>query len=82
MNGIILLETFGVLVCWAALAHVIWKWGPGLRRRSVQCPEKQRPAQVVADQREAEFNCLRVVGVSDCSLVGNLPCSKGCMTQL
>jgi len=82
MKVIIALEIGGVLICWAVLARAIWKWGPGLRRRSVHCPEKERQAKLLADQREAEFGCLHVVGVSDCSLAGNLPCSKGCMTQL
>jgi hypothetical protein len=84
MNSIIALEISGVLICWAVLAHAIWKWGPGLRRRSVRCPEKKVGARVLADQREAEFGCLHVVGVKECSLLRNAPvaCSKGCLAQL
>ena len=84
MNSIIALEIPGVVVCWAVLAYAIWKWGPGLRRRSVRCPEKRVGAKVLADQREGEFNCLRAMDVKECSLLGKVPvsCSKGCITRL
>src|SRR5271157_3482054 len=83
-DSIMALEVFGVLVCWAVLAHAIWKWGPGLRKRSVRCPEKRVHARVLADQREAEFGCLRVTEVKECSLLGNalVACSKGCIARL
>ena len=84
MISIIALEISGVVVCWVVLAHAIWKWGPGLRRRSVRCPEKRVGAKVLADQREAEFGCLRVVEVKKCSLFDNAPvtCDKGCLARL
>jgi hypothetical protein len=84
MNGIIALEITGVVVCWVVLAHAIWKWGPGLRRRSVRCPEKRVGAKVLADQREAEFGCLHVVQVRECSLFANAPvsCGRGCKARL
>jgi len=84
MNGIIALEITGVVICWAVLARAIWKWGPGLRSRSVRCPEKRIGAKVLADQREGEFDCLRVVDVKECSLFKNEPvaCGKGCLARL
>jgi len=84
MNAIIALEIFGVVICWLLLAHAIWKWGPGLRKRSVRCPEKTVGAKVLADHREAEFGCLRVADVTECSLLGNAPpaCGKGCLARL
>lgn len=84
MNSIIVLEISGVVVCWVVLAHAIWKWGPGLRRRSIRCPEKKVRAKVLADQREAEFGCLHVVQVGECSLFPNAPvsCGRGCMARL
>jgi hypothetical protein len=84
MNSIIALEISGVVVSWAVLAYAIWKWGPGLRKRSVRCPEKRVGAKVLADQREAEFACLHVVEVKQCSLFGNAPvaCGKGCLARL
>ena len=84
MNSIIALEISGVVVCWVVLAHAIWKWGPGLRRRSVRCPEKRVRAKVLADQREADFGCLHVVQVRECSLFASAPvsCERGCMARL
>ncbi len=83
MNGIIIIEIFAVLICWAVLARAIWKWGPGLRKRSVRCPEKSVGAKILAEQREAEFGCLRLVDVKKCSLLGNAPvaCAKGCLAR-
>lgn len=74
----------GVFVCWTIAAYAIWKWGPGLRKRTVRCPEKKLWATVVADQREAEFASLKVVDVQICSLEPGsaLNCSKRCMAQL
>jgi hypothetical protein len=84
MNGIIALEMLGVLTCWAVVARAIWQWGPGLRPRSVRCPEKRVRAKVLADEREGDFGCLRVADVKECSLLGNTPpeCSKGCRARL
>jgi len=84
MNGILPLEILGVLICWAVVARAIWQWGPGLRSRSVSCPEKRLGAKVLADQREGDFGCFRVADVRACSLLGNGPpaCSKGCMARL
>ena len=84
MSTLIAMEACGVLVCWAVLAWAIWKWGPGLRWRSVRCPERRVGARVLADQREAEFGSLRVAEVRVCSLLGNAPvaCSKGCLVRL
>jgi len=84
MNAIIVLEIIGVVVCWTLLAYAIWKWGPGFRKRSVRCPEKRVGAKVLAEQREGEFGCLRVVEVKECSLLGNAPveCGKGCLARL
>ena len=84
MTTLIAIETCGVLLSWAVLAWAIWKWGPGLRWRSVRCPERRAGARVLADQREAEFGSLRVAEVRVCSLVGNTPraCSQGCLARL
>ena len=84
MNDVTIFEILGVLICWVVLARAIWKWGPGLRRRSVRCPEKRVGAKVLADQREAEFGCLQMVDVKECSLLKNGPvtCGKGCLARL
>ncbi len=84
MSNIIALEILGILAAWAATAYAIWRWGPGLRKRSVRCPEKKVKARVMADQREAEFGCLRVVDVTACSLLpgATLTCDKECLGRI
>ena len=83
MNGIITLEIAGVVICWVVLAHAIWKWGPGLRKRLVRCPERKVRATVLADQREAEFGTMRVVDIKACSLTpAQVNCSKQCRVCL
>lgn len=73
-----------MLTCWTITGYVIWKWGPGIRQRSVQCPEKNLRAKVLAEQVEGDFNCLRVVDVKGCSLVAGemLTCDRACLRQL
>ena len=82
-NDFVLVVAF-MLTCWAITGYLIWKWGPGVRTRSVQCPEKNKDAEVLAEQVEGDFNCLRVVDVKRCSLVPGeiLTCDRGCLRQL
>lgn len=84
MGNIILLEVVGILLAWIVTGYTIWKWGPGLRKRSVRCPSDFRKATVRAEQREAEFGCLQVVDVKTCSLIpGQVPtCGKECRQLL
>jgi hypothetical protein len=79
MTTIIKEALVGVAVCWAVAGYSIWKWGPGLRKRSVRCPDRKVRATVLADQREAEFASLRVVDVKDCSLL--TPAQPDCLKQ-
>ena len=84
MNSIIALEIAGVIAAWTVAGFTIWKWGPGLRKRFVTCPNTKRTARVLADQREAEFGCLRVVDVRTCSLIPSqvLSCGKDCIAKI
>jgi len=84
MTTIIKEALVGVAVFWAIAGYLIWKWGPGLRKRSVRCPERKLRATVLADQREAEFSCLRVVDVKECSLLtpAHPDCAKQCRVCL
>ena len=83
MDTMIAFELAGVLAAWGVAAYSIWRWGPGLRKRSVRCPSKKVRATVLADQREPEFGCLRVVDVETCSLIPSqvLSCGKGCLAK-
>lgn len=84
MEKLLLMEVLSVLAAWAVTGYAIWKWGPGLRRRKVHCPEKNLKAVVLADQREAEFGCLTVADVRECSLLerGPVACGKACLVKL
>ena len=84
MTNLIREAVVGVLVCWGIAAFAIWKWGPGLRKRTVRCPERKLWATVVADQREADFGSLKVVDVRTCSIEADLAlnCSKRCLARL
>ena len=84
MTVFIKVALVGVAVSWTIASYAIWKWGPGLRKRSVRCPERKARASVLADQREAEFGSLRVVDVKECSLLtpAQMNCSKQCKVCL
>jgi hypothetical protein len=84
MTAIIKEAMAGVAVSWTIAGYAIWKWGPGLRKRSVRCPERKVRATVLADQREAEFGSLHVVDVKECSLLtpAQMNCSKQCRVCL
>jgi len=84
MTAIIKEALVGVAVCWVVAGYAIWKWGPGLRKRFVRCPERKLRATVLADQREAEFGSLHVVDVHACSLLTPVQshCSKQCRVCL
>ena len=84
MTSTLMFAAIAGLAFWVVVGYFIWKWGPGLRRRSVQCPVLKRRAKVLADQREAEFASLKVVDVKACSLLNGslLMCNKECLTHL
>ncbi len=78
------IEAILALAVWTVMGYAIWRWGPGLRKRRVRCPEKNTSATVLAEQRESEFGCLRVVDVKACSLLPGTPlaCDKQCIARL
>jgi hypothetical protein len=84
MTSTLVLVAFVGLAAWAIAAYAIWYYGPGLRRRSVQCPLLKRRVQVVADQREADFGSLKVVDITFCSVFDGQPdtCGKECLYRL
>jgi len=84
MTSTLVLAIVGGLVFWTIVGYAIWQWGPGLRKRSVRCPELKRRARVLADQREGEFGSLVVTDVKSCSLINGpaLTCSKQCLSHL
>ncbi len=84
MTSTLVLAIVGGLVFWAIMGYAIWWYGPGLRKRSVRCPELKRRAKVLADQREPEFACLVVADIRSCSLLNGpaRTCGKECLSHL
>ena len=84
MTSTLVLAIAGGLVFWVIVGYAIWWYGPGLRKRSVRCPELKRRAKVLADQREPEFCCLVAADIKSCSLVNGpaLTCGKECLSHL
>ena len=62
----------------------IWRWGPGYRTHTVHCVELKLGAQVLVEQREAEFGNLKFTDIKRCSLIKNQPvnCGKECLARL
>ena len=83
MNMPVLLAVLGVGSVWGVVALSIWHWGPGQAKRSVFCPARQRRAQVVVEQGEGDFGCLRATDAVACSLFpsGPLNCNKDCVLR-
>jgi hypothetical protein len=84
MEGVYVLISLTLFACLVITGVAIWNWGPGIRKRSVFCPEKKRRARILAAQVEGDFACLRVVDVKRCSLVPGdmLTCDRQCLTRL
>lgn len=88
MTSTIVLAVVAGLISWVTAGFAIWQWGPGLRKRFVQCPVLKKRAKVLVDQREPKFVSsyagLQVADVQSCSLLNGLPltCGKDCLQRL
>jgi hypothetical protein len=84
MESAYVLLVLAMLACLVITGIAIWNWGPGIRARSVRCPEKNRRATILAEQAEGDFCCLRVAEVKGCSLVPGeiLTCDRECLREL
>ncbi len=73
-----------VLAWWVVASLALWRFGPGVHRRSVRCPVQRTRAVVRAEEREAGFGELRVLDVTACSLLPGQPltCAKECLAHL
>ena len=74
----------GVLVAWVIVALALRHWGPGARKRSVKCPEKERLAYLTVAYAEPDFGAVRAADVLACSLFDGAPvgCDKRCLSHL
>lgn len=73
-----------VLGAWIAAAFAIRRWGPGIARRRVFCPEQKVPTHVMARASEAGYGAIRTTDIVKCDLLGPGPvtCEKHCMVRL
>ena len=78
-----------VLLALAAIAFlvlvvglVLRRWGPGVSKHLVRCPECKRLARVSVLFRESDFGAVKPVDITGCSLFGGGPvtCDKDCLT--
>ncbi len=79
-NGVAVAIVAGVLAL-AFAGWAIYNWGPGVKRRTVHCPEKKVPAEVDVVQKEGSFGALVDADVASCSLLpgGPVDCGKECL---
>ncbi len=81
MDTTIVFALIGVVIAWSITFGIIRRWGPGIVRRTLRCPEKQAPASVAFQRREGSFGSLRATDVQECSLFPDAPvtCDKHCL---
>jgi hypothetical protein len=71
-----------IAAIWAVGAYFIWRYGAGLRLRTVWCPVLKKRATILAVQRRAHApGGLAVMDVKACSLLrgGFLNCRGECV---
>ena len=80
----VLVVLAGVVLMWLIVAVVVGRWGPGIIRRIVRCPEKRSVARVSVLYKEAGFGSVRAEDVVNCSLLGSGPvsCDKDCLSRV
>ncbi len=81
MDTTIVFALVGVVFAWSSAFGIIRRWGPGIVRRTLLCPEKLAPARVTFRRREGSFGSLKAADVQECSLFPNVPvtCNKHCL---
>ena len=79
-TGLLLATVIAVAIVAVGL-YLIHRWGPGLTRRSVHCPEKKVQADIAVEQKEGSFGALLKPDVVSCSLFpeGSVECDKKCV---
>jgi hypothetical protein len=82
-DGGSILAILAIVAAWSFFAYTVWRWGPGRRRHSVRCPEKNRRARVVVERQESGYGTLLVTDIAECSLLpdGSVSCGKECLRK-
>ncbi len=65
MDTTIIFALIGVVIAWGIASLSIRRWGPGIVRRTLLCPEKQAPARVTFRHREGSFGSLKKADVQE-----------------
>lgn len=83
MNTWVWLAAIGVVAFWVGAAFAIRRWGPGLFRRRVFCPERKIATHVTAVASEAGYGEIHTTDVVKCDLLGSDPvtCEKRCIER-
>lgn len=81
MNMQVLLALLVVLSAFVIVGLIMRRAGPGLIRRSLDCPVSRQPAKVRFIRGEGSFGSVKLNDVASCSLFPNAPvaCGKECM---
>ena len=79
-TGLIVATILAIAIVVAGLS-IIYRWGPGVVRRRVRCPEKNVAARVDVLRKEGTWGTLVESDVLSCSLFaeGSIDCSKKCL---
>ena len=74
----------GVGLLWLVVGFVMHRWGPGVSRRVVLCPETKSVARVSVVYKEGGFGAVQASDIVRCSLFGGGPvsCEKHCLSRV
>ena len=74
----------GLALLWLVVGFTMRRWGPGVSKHIVRCPETKTLARVGVLYEESDFGSVRAADVVRCSLFGGGPvkCHKDCLTRV
>ena len=74
----------GLLMIWLVVGLAIRRWGPGVARHTVRCPETRTSARISVQYIEGGFGAVRAQDVVTCSLFagGPVTCDRACLSRL
>lgn len=74
----------GLLMIWLVVGLAIRRWGPGVARHTVRCPETRTSARISVQYTESGFGAVRAQDVVACSLFagGPVTCDRACLSRL
>ena len=80
MTPAVWLAVVVALAILTAGGYLIHRWGPGIVRRSLRCPEKNVQAEIEVLRKEGSFGAILNDDVLSCSLLpGGVDCDKKCL---